>query len=103
MLNDNAPLDNARLRGPTALRAELEAMRNEPTIPHAVVVAILDGAHPVRAWREYRGMTQAQLAEAAPINPAYLSQAENGKPISDKMLRRLAKALGAPVDSLRDD
>lgn len=96
-LNDNAPA------GPAALRAELEAMRGQPTIPDAVVGALLDGVNPIRAWREYRGLTQAQLAEKAPIDPAYLSQAENGKEISDKMLRRLAAALDAPLSSLRDD
>lgn len=83
------------------LRRELDALRDEPTIAHKVVTAIIEGGNPIRVWREYRGMTQAQLAAKAPINPTYLSQAENGKPISDKMLRRLAAVLEAPLDSLR--
>jgi len=37
----------------------------EELIPSAVTYAILDGANPIRVWREYRGLTQQQVAEAS--------------------------------------
>jgi hypothetical protein len=35
------------------------------TIPYEVVERLADGKHRVRAWREHRGMTQAELAKRA--------------------------------------
>jgi DNA-binding transcriptional regulator YiaG len=59
----------------------LEAIEKdeEETIPAKVVYAILDGENPIRVWREYRGLTQQQLAEVAGISKPYLSQLESGK------------------------
>lgn len=51
----------------------------EELIPAEVTYAILDGANPVRVWREQRGLTQQQLADAAGISTPYLSQIESGK------------------------
>jgi DNA-binding XRE family transcriptional regulator len=51
----------------------------EELIPGEVIYAILDGENPVRVWREYRGLTQQQLADAAGISKPYLSQIESGK------------------------
>jgi len=74
---------------------------NEPLVPSEVVHAIIDGVHPVRAWRTHRGMTAAALAEKAGIARAYLTQIEGRKRKgSIDILRALAKALGADIDSL---
>ena len=35
----------------------------EGLIPHEVVSATVDGASPMKAWREYLGLTQASVAE----------------------------------------
>ncbi len=32
-------------------------------IPHDVISRTIDGASPVRAWREHLGLTQAHMAE----------------------------------------
>lgn len=73
----------------------------EETIPAEVVFALLDGGNPVKVWREYRGLTQQQLADAAGISKPYLSQIENGKRTgSATVLRSLAKALAVDVDDL---
>lgn len=70
-------------------------------IPLEVVQAQVNGAHPVRAWREYRKMTQDQLAQAAKISKAYLSQIETGKRAGQaRILRALAAALDVPLDLL---
>jgi len=44
--------------------AEYMAQRDEERdlIPHVVVRATVDGATPLRAWREYLGLTQAEVA-----------------------------------------
>ncbi len=48
-------------------------------IPSEVVNALLDGKNPIRVWREFRGLTQQQLAGQAEISIPYLSQLETGK------------------------
>ena len=37
----------------------------EEIVPSEVVYALLDGENPIRVWREYRGLTQRELAEVA--------------------------------------
>jgi len=81
-----------------ALRA-LEA--GEELIPAEVVYALLEGANPIRVWREYRGLSQAALATAAGISPAYLSQLETGKRTGTaEVLSALAKELNLDIDDL---
>ncbi len=75
--------------------------QGEELIPAEVLYAILDGKHPVRVWREYRGLTQQQLAEAAGISKPYLSQIESGRRRGTAaVLSAIAKALGVTVDDL---
>ncbi|MBL6955743.1 MAG: hypothetical protein ISR54_02800 [Chlorobium phaeobacteroides] len=45
----------------------------EELLPETLVNALLEGAHPVKVWREYRGMTHKTLAEAGSISVPYLS------------------------------
>ena len=72
-------------------------------VPSAVVNAIMDGAHPVKAWREYRGQTQEALAVLAGISKAYLCQIETGKRIGAvKTIKAVAKALGVRLDDLQN-
>lgn len=71
------------------------------TIPAAVLRAELDGAHPLRAWREHRGLTLQALADAAGVSKPYLSQIEGGKRAGTAAtLRKLAKVLHVPMDVL---
>jgi len=57
-----------------------------------------DDAEPrnhLRAWREYRRLTQAQLATLVGTEGSVISLLESGdRGLSDKWLRRLAPALG---------
>jgi transcriptional regulator with XRE-family HTH domain len=49
----------------------------------------------LRAWREYRGMTQSALAEKVNTTGAVISLLESGqRGLGDKWLRRLAPVLG---------
>lgn len=68
--------------------------QGERTYPSDVVYAILDGANPVKVYREWRGLTQAELAKAAGIAKLYLSQIETGRRSgSAKVLRRWPRRL----------
>ena len=51
----------------------------EAAIPGEVTFAIVDGTHPIRAWREYKNMKINELAKKIGISASYLSQIENGK------------------------
>jgi DNA-binding XRE family transcriptional regulator len=73
----------------------------EELVPSEVTYALLDGGHPVRVWREHRGLTQQQLAEAAGISVPYLSQIESGKRRgSAGVLAAIAKELGLSLDDI---
>jgi transcriptional regulator with XRE-family HTH domain len=48
----------------------------------------------LRAWREHRGLTQAELAEAVGTTGAVISLLESGnRGLSDKWLRKIAPVL----------
>lgn len=79
------------------------AMKNDDgfRIPAEVANALLDGANPVKVWREHRGLTQEALAQAVGISKAYLCQIETGKRQGAvKTLAALAKALKVSLDDL---
>ena len=70
-------------------------------IPMAVMKAELEGAHPVRAWREHRGLTLQALADAAKLSKPFVSQIEGRKRAgTTATLRKLAAALGVPLQVL---
>jgi DNA-binding XRE family transcriptional regulator len=83
-----------------AAKAALENGEDE-LIPAEVVDALIDGENPVKVWREYRGLTQQQLADAAGISKPYLSQIETGKRKgSADVLSALAKALKVTLEEV---
>jgi DNA-binding XRE family transcriptional regulator len=76
--------------------ASLRAFLSDPaeTFPDAVLAAVLDGAHPLKALRDHRGLTQAGLAEASGTSPVYISQIERGERRASRKLRaKLGKVL----------
>lgn len=77
--------------------------------PAQVVAGMTDGASPVQAWREYRGMTQTDLAKAADINRNTVIKAENDPTsVRASILARIAEALnvadhGLTAQDIRGD
>jgi ribosome-binding protein aMBF1 (putative translation factor) len=70
-------------------------------IPFEVTSAILDGTSPIRAWREHRGLSQSDLAQAAAIGETQLMEMEAGtRTPTPAALQRLARALHAQIDDL---
>lgn len=94
--------DNLDLVEALATKARIDA--GEGTMPGEVLAFILnEEMNPVRAWRRYRGLSQAELAQAIGRSQSSLSQIESGTiECSTKMLRALATALDAPLWALRD-
>jgi len=70
-------------------------------VPLEVVESVVTGMHPMRAWRESRGLTQEALAEQAGVSAPYVSQIESGKRVGAlRTLRRIAAVLEVPLDEL---
>lgn len=63
-------------------------------IPHDVVSRTVDGATPVRAWREHFGLTQAELANRLGISQPAYAQQENSKRLRKSSRQKIASALG---------
>jgi mRNA interferase RelE/StbE len=78
------------------------AVEDDERIPHEIAERLLFGGdHPIRVWREHRGLTQKQLAEGAGLRQGYLSEIESGKkPGSVAAFKALASALDVDVDDL---
>ena len=73
----------------------------EETFPLEVAKRLVAGDSPLKVFREYRGLTQAALAELTGISRLYLSQIETGRRGgSVKTLRALSKALDVELDNL---
>jgi DNA-binding XRE family transcriptional regulator len=77
------------------------AAGEEDLIPAEYVYRMLDGENRVLVWREFRGLASKQLAEAAGISQAYLSQIEAGKRDgSIGTMKKIAEALKVGLDDL---
>jgi DNA-binding XRE family transcriptional regulator len=84
-------------------RAMAEVGRGEDeVVPQEVAHRLLGGVeHPVRVWREYRGLTQEELARATGVGKSYISQLEAGKKTGSlRFLRTLAEALEVDLEDL---
>lgn len=63
-----------------AAAADAERRRNEGMeyLPESMVNRILDGENALRVWREYRGLTIAQLSEESGYGYSMISKIETG-------------------------
>lgn len=55
------------------------ASGDDELIPAEVANSLLGGENAIKVWRQHRGLSQHQLADAAGISQAYLAQIETGK------------------------
>jgi len=70
-------------------------------LPAELVIRLMAGEHPVRIWREHRGLSQKDLAGKARIARSYLAEIEGyKKPGSLDAYRKLANAFGLTVDDV---
>ncbi len=75
---------------------------DEETFPGEVIDRmILKDENPIRVYREYRGLTQQQLADKVGIQRAYLTEIETGRKAgSIKTLKAIAQVLGIDLDDI---
>jgi hypothetical protein len=84
-----------------AAKAAFERARGEERVPIEIVKRLVAREHPVRVWREHRGLTLEQLGVKAGLSIGYLSEIESGKkPGSIKALRVIARALKLDLDDI---
>ena len=82
------------------IQADIAAGREE-LIPSTLVDRMLAGESPLRVYRDFRGLTQAALAEAAKVNRVQIADIEaKRKTGSVATLRKLADALRLTIDDL---
>ena len=87
-LSDEALYDRAKAEGDEAF-------------PIDVADRLLAGENAVRVYREHRGMTRKELAEAVGIDPIHLSEIETGLRTGPAgTLTAVAEALSVDVDAL---
>ena len=84
-----------------AAKAELDRGEDE-LIPSEIARRLIDGEeHPLKIWREYRGLTQEALAVQVESTKSYISQIEAGKKSgSVGLIKRLAASLNVDMDDL---
>jgi predicted transcriptional regulator len=82
----------------------LIASGSEEVIPAEVVARLDAGDSPIRVFREFRRMTQGQLAAAVDLDQSFISKIEAGtKHPTAANLGRLARALKVDADLLLPD
>ncbi|MDR2013889.1 MAG: helix-turn-helix domain-containing protein [Rhodanobacter sp.] len=72
----------------------------EGLIPHEVVSATVDRASPMKAWREYLRLTQAEVAKRMGVTQAAYAQTEVAARPRKATLARVAAALRLTVEQL---
>jgi transcriptional regulator with XRE-family HTH domain len=78
-------------------------MNSEPPLLHIVEVDKNAGPNHLKAWREFREMSQEELAEKVDTTASQISMLESGeRGLSAKWLRKLAPALKTTPGHLLD-
>lgn len=71
------------------------------TVPNAVVGMVFDdGLSPIKAWREYLRLTQAEVAERLGVSQAAYAQMENAKKPRRITRAKIAEALGIELEQM---
>ncbi|RME35466.1 MAG: XRE family transcriptional regulator [Gammaproteobacteria bacterium] len=79
---------------------ELETGKDE-LVPGEVAKRLLEGESPIRIWREFRRISQMELARRAGISQAYVAQLESGRRQGGmRTLKAIARALNLDLEDL---
>ena len=75
--------------------------REEEYFPEEIVQRVLQGHSPIRVYREYRNMSQEELAKKIGKTKQYISMLEKGERVGTiRTLKQIAEALNIEVDML---
>lgn len=78
--------------------------RHDERVPASLVDRILDGEHPVKVWREHRGLSEDDLADAAGLSIEMIADVESRAGIpSLPAAQAIAAALRLGLDDLFPD
>ncbi len=69
-------------------------------IPNDVVSRTVDGATPLRAWREHLGLTQAEVARRLGISQSAYAQQESSDKLRASSREKIAAVLGIGATQL---
>ena len=73
----------------------------EEGVPDVYVGRLLDGESPVAVYRDWRGLSQSELARRSGVNRTQIADIEAGRKTgSVATLKKLAGALGVAIDDL---
>tara|TARA_A100000171_G_scaffold36327_1_gene34993 strand:- start:484 stop:1032 length:549 start_codon:yes stop_codon:yes gene_type:complete len=74
---------------------------SEESFPMEIVKRLSDGESPIKVYREYRDLTQTDIAEQAEVSTNYISMIETGrKTASRKLQAKLAGILDVDYEDL---
>ena len=69
--------------------------------PQSLLGDVLSGKNPVKAFREYRHLSQQELSDKTKLSRAYIAQIETGKKTgSITTLKSISKALNVDIELL---
>ncbi len=93
--------DEDRADNALADAAERRLADGEETVPVDMAKRLLAGEHPVRVWREHRGLRVGELAARAGLTQPQVSYIETGKRKGTfETMVALARALDVDLDDL---
>jgi len=83
------------------MKNQLDPDESDIEFPHEVVAANVMGDSLIKAWREYKNLTQAELADLAGITQSALARMEKPDTTPRRSsLKKLAAAMGIDVGQL---
>jgi predicted transcriptional regulator len=73
----------------------------EESFPESLVDALVNGDHPIKAYRNYRQLTQQELADRIGKSKPYIAKLEAGERTGTiDVLARIAEVLEVDLDQL---
>lgn len=83
---------------------EQQQQENVEFFPLELAKALANGAHPIKAYREHRQLSQTQLAKAVGVSKQYISQLEKGNRTGTlSLLKRIATVLNVELADITAD
>jgi DNA-binding XRE family transcriptional regulator len=84
-----------------AQAAERARLEGSEYLPSDMVNRILDGESALRVWRQYRGLSAADLAAMVGVGPSHITHLENGtREGRVNLWRAIAEALRVDIDDI---
>jgi hypothetical protein len=80
---------------------DMKPEQNRYLLTLAETMRIIDGEHPIKVWREKRGLSVTQAADLLGLHDADFAAIEAGGPVTQSQLYKLSDVLDVLSDQLR--